>query len=74
MSMRRARTLAVVTAAARPAKVVIIVVDALSKETVEKCDMRNVEALMKDGVDMGWTNEGYRDVHGLIGAPGAPSR
>lgn len=81
-----------------PTKVVIIVVDALSKEIVEKYDMRNVEALMKDGVDtpngylghtgsvtvvthnvvttgaapkhMGWTTEGYRDVDGLLGAPG----
>ncbi len=124
MSQRRARVLALVTAAAvsltiagtqsvaeagdrgggkgsaitRPTKVVIIVVDALSKEIVTKYDMRNVEALMKDGVDapngylghtgsvtvvthnvvttgalprnMGWTNEGYRDVAGLLGAPG----
>lgn len=82
----------------RPTKVVIIVVDALSKEIVEKYDMRNVEALAKDGVDtpngylghtgsvtvvthnvvttgaspknMGWTTEGYRDVDGLLGAPG----
>ncbi len=84
---------------AKPTKVVIIVVDALSKEIVKKYDMRNVEALMKDGVDtpngylghtgsvtvvthnvlttgaqpkhMGWTNEGYRDVDGLLGTPGA---
>jgi hypothetical protein len=84
--------------AERPTKVVIIVVDALSKEIVETYDMRNVEALMKDGVDtpngylghtgsvtvvthnvvttgalpknMGWTTEGYRDVDGLLGAPG----
>ena len=83
---------------ARPTKVVVIVVDALSKEIVESYDMRTVEALMKDGVDtpdgylghtgsvtvvthnvvttgampknMGWTNEGYRDVDGLLGAPG----
>ena len=79
----------------KPTKVVIIVVDALSKEIVEKYDMDNVEALMKDGVDtphgylghtgsvtvvthnvvtsgmlpknMGWTNEGYRDVDGVLG-------
>ena len=83
---------------ARPTKVVVIVVDALSKEIVESYDMRTVEALMKEGVDtpdgylghtgsvtvvthnvvttgampknMGWTNEGYRDVDGLLGAPG----
>src|SRR5680860_1136685 len=76
----------------RPDKVVIIVVDALSKEIVEKYDMANVKALMADGVDtprgylghtgsvtvvthnvitsgmlpknMGWTNEGFRDVDG----------
>jgi hypothetical protein len=82
----------------KPDKVVIILVDALSKEIVKKYDMHNVEALMKDGVDtpkgylghtgsvtvvthnvittgmlpkhMGWTNEGYRDVDGVLGAPG----
>ena len=81
----------------RPTKVVIIVVDSLSKEIVEKYDMRNVEALMRDGVDtprgylghtgsvtvvthnvitsgqlpkhMGWTDEGYRDVDGILGDP-----
>ena len=85
-------------AATTPDKVVIIVVDALSKEIVKKYDMPNVEAMMKDGVDtpngylghtgsvtvvthnvitsgmlpkhMGWTNEGYRDVDGVLGAPG----
>ncbi|RYB95593.1 hypothetical protein EUA93_15355 [Nocardioides oleivorans] len=84
--------------APKPTKVVVIVVDALSKEIVEKYDMGNVEALMKGGVDsprsylghtgsvtvvthnvittgaqpkhMGWTTEGYRDVDGLLGAPG----
>jgi hypothetical protein len=83
---------------AKPDKVVIIVVDALSREIVEKYHMRNVEALMADGVDtprgylghtgsvtvvshnvitsgmlprhMGWTNEGYRDVDGVLGPPG----
>ena len=40
----------------RPTKVVIIVVDSLSKEIVDKYDMRNVEALMRDGVD---TPRGY---------------
>ena len=83
---------------ADPTKVVIIVVDALSKEIVEKYDMPHVEALMKTGVDtphsylghtgsvtvvthnvittgmlpkhMGWTNEGYRDVEGLLGPAG----
>ncbi len=83
---------------AKPDKVVIIVVDALSKEIVDKYDMANVEALMADGVDtprgylghtgsvtvvthnvitsgmlpknMGWTNEGYRDVEGVLGPVG----
>jgi predicted AlkP superfamily pyrophosphatase or phosphodiesterase len=83
----------------RPDKVVIIVVDSLSKEIVKKYDMDTVQALMKDGVDtpesylghtgavtvvthnvitsgmlpknMGWTNEGYRDV-GAVLNPAAP--
>jgi arylsulfatase A-like enzyme len=83
--------------AAKPDKVVVIVVDALSKEIVDKYGMRNVQRLMKDGVDtprsylghtgsvtvvthnvitsgqlpkhMGWTDEGYRDVAGLLGDP-----
>ncbi|HCB05258.1 MAG TPA: alkaline phosphatase family protein [Nocardioides sp.] len=82
---------------AKPTKVVIIVVDALSKEIVDKYDMKNVEKLMRTGVDtpkgylghtgsvtvvthnvitsgqlpkhMGWTDEGYRDVGGLLGDP-----
>ena len=81
-----------------PDKVVIIVVDALSKEIVDKYHMKNVEKLMQQGVDtpngylghtgsvtvvthnvvtsgmqpkhMGWTNEGYRDVDGIIGPEG----
>ena len=36
--------------AAAPTKVVVIVVDALSKEIVDTYGMRNVQALMKDGV------------------------
>ena len=40
----------------KPTKVVIILVDALSKEIVDKYDMKNVERLMKDGVD---TPRGY---------------
>ena len=82
---------------AKPTKVVIIVVDSLSKEIVDKYRMKNVKALMKDGVDtprgylghtgsvtvvthnvitsgqlpkhMGWTDEGYRDVAGILGDP-----
>jgi hypothetical protein len=83
--------------AAKPTKVVIIVVDALSKEIVDKYRMKNVETLMREGVDtpnsylghtgsvtvvthnvitsgqlpkhMGWTDEGYRDVAGILGDP-----
>jgi len=40
----------------KPTKVVVIVVDALSKEIVDKYGMRNVEKLMRDGVD---TPRGY---------------
>jgi hypothetical protein len=81
----------------KPTKVVIIVVDSLSKEIVDKYSMKNVKKLMKDGVDtprgylghtgsvtvvthnvitsgqlpkhMGWTDEGYRDVAGILGDP-----
>ncbi len=77
-----------------PSKVVVIVVDGLSTEIVEKYKMRNVQALMKSGADapnaylghlgavtvvthnvittgalpknMGWTDEGYRDVDGVL--------
>ena len=38
-------------ARAKPDKVVIIVVDALSREIVKKYDMQNVKALMVDGVN-----------------------
>ena len=41
---------------AKPTKVVIIVVDALSKEIVDKYDMQNVQGLMADYVD---TPKGY---------------
>lgn len=82
----------------KPSKVVVIVVDALSREIVEKYGMRNIQALMDQGVNapnaylghlgsvtvvthnvitsgqlpknMGWTDEGYRDVDGVLGAPG----
>ncbi len=82
---------------AKPTKVVIIVVDSLSKEIVDKYRMKNVKKLMKEGVDtprgylghtgsvtvvthnvitsgqlpkhMGWTDEGYRDVAGILGDP-----
>lgn len=40
----------------RPTRVVVIVVDSLSKEIVRKYDMRHVEALMRRGVD---TPNGY---------------
>ncbi|MFC4783598.1 alkaline phosphatase family protein [Nocardioides sp. MAHUQ-72] len=81
-------------AADHPTKVVIIVVDSLSRQIVRKYDMRHVEGLMQRGVDtphgyvghtgsvtvvthnvitsgqlpkhMGWTDEGYRDVAGVL--------
>ena len=40
-----------VSAARRPDKVVIIVVDSLSKEIVDRYDMDNVQEMMDDGVD-----------------------
>lgn len=40
----------------KPTKVVMIVVDALSREIVDQYDMKNVKALMADGVD---TPRGY---------------
>ena len=81
-----------------PDKVLIIVVDALSREIVQKYRMRNVQALMRGGADspngylghlgsvtvvthnvlttgalpknMGWTDEGYRDVDGVLAGQG----
>ena len=78
----------------RPDKVVIILVDSLSKEIVKKYDMPNVRAMMRQGVasrksylghlgsvtvvthnvvtsgqlpkNMGWTDEGYRDVDNVL--------
>ena len=78
----------------RPDKVVIILVDSLSKEIVNKYDMPNVRAMMREGVaspksylghlgsvtvvthnvitsgqlpkNMGWTDEGYRDVDNVL--------
>ncbi|MET0526467.1 MAG: alkaline phosphatase family protein [Nocardioides sp.] len=82
----------------RPDKVVVIVVDALSREIVQKYGMTNVQALMRDGADspkgylghlgsvtvvthnvlthgalpknMGWTDEGYRDVDQVLAGQG----
>jgi hypothetical protein len=79
---------------ATPSKVVVIVVDALSREIVHKYHMRHVQALMRRGANaphaylghlgsvtvvshnvittgalpkhMGWTDEGYRDVDGVL--------
>ena len=47
----------------KPTKVVIILVDALSKEIVEKYDMDNVQALMSDYVD---TPKGYLGHTGAV--------
>ena len=77
-----------------PDRVVVIVVDGLSRQIVQKYDMDNVKRLMHRGVDsprgwlghtsavtvvthnvlttgqlpkhMGWTDEGYRDVDGVL--------
>ncbi len=77
-----------------PSKVVVIVVDGLSREIVQKYQMRHVQALMRTGADapksylghlgavtvvthnvittgalpknQGWTDEGYRDVDGIL--------
>lgn len=82
----------------RPSKVVVIVVDALSREIVQKYGMTNVRALMRDQVNspnaylghlgsvtvvshnvitsgqlpkhMGYTDDGYRDVDGVLGPKG----
>lgn len=84
--------------ATRPDNVVIIVVDSLSKEIVERYDMDRVEEMMAEGVDtprgylghvgsvtvvthnvitsgqlpkhMGWTDDGYRDVDGVLAGQG----
>lgn len=78
----------------KPKRVVIIVVDALRKDLVEKYEMNNIESLMRGGTNfknsylghmgsetvvthnvitsgklpknMGWTDEGYRDVDGVL--------
>ncbi len=82
----------------KPDKVVIIVVDSLSKEIIDKYDMDNVQAMQRTGVDtplgylghlgsvtvvthnvitsgqlpkhMGWTDDGYRDVDGVLTGQG----
>jgi Type I phosphodiesterase / nucleotide pyrophosphatase len=79
---------------AKPDKVVVIVVDSLSKEIIDKYDMDHVQAMQREGVDtplgylghlgsvtvvthnvitsgqlpkhLGWTDEGYRDVDGVL--------
>jgi len=81
----------------KPTRVVIIVVDSLSREIVDKYRMKSVQKLMHTGVDtprgylghtgsitvvthnvitsgqlpkhMGWTDDGYRDVDGILGDP-----
>jgi hypothetical protein len=77
-----------------PDRVVVVVVDGLSRQIVRKYDMGHVQQLMRRGVDtprgylghtsavtvvthnvvtsgqlpkhMGWTDEGYRDVDGVL--------
>lgn len=82
------------TSAHHPKRVVIIVVDALRKDLVDKYHLKNIKALMRGGTNfensylghmgsetvvthnvitsgklpqnMGWTDEGYRDVDGVL--------
>jgi hypothetical protein len=82
----------------RPSRVLIVVLDQARPDTIDRYDMDNVKALMRDGVSfpnalvghmaaetvvshnvitsglfpkhMGWSNEVYRDVDGVLGAPG----
>ena len=83
---------------ARPSRVLIIVLDQARPDTIDRYDMDNVKALMRDGVSfpnalvghmaaetvvshnvmtsglfpkhMGWSNEVYRDVDGVLGTAG----
>ena len=78
----------------RPKRVVVVLVDALSDEIIDRYDMDEVKQLQREGADfgnsylghvgavtvvthnvlttgvlpkhMGWTDEGYRDVDGLL--------
>jgi Type I phosphodiesterase / nucleotide pyrophosphatase len=82
----------------RPSRVVVIVLDQARSDTIERYKMRNVQALMHDGVNfsdavvghmaaetvishgvvtsgqlpkhLGWSNEVYRDVDGVLGTAG----
>jgi predicted AlkP superfamily pyrophosphatase or phosphodiesterase len=82
----------------RPTRVLILILDQLRPDTIERYDMDNVAALIEEGVNfpraivghmaaetvishnvitsglfpghMGWSNEAYRDVAGVLGAPG----
>jgi hypothetical protein len=82
-----------------PSRVLILVLDQARPDTIERYDMKNVQALMENGVNfpnavvghmaaetvishnvmtsgqlpkhMGWSNEVYRDVDGVLGTPGA---
>jgi Type I phosphodiesterase / nucleotide pyrophosphatase len=82
-----------------PTRVIILVLDQASPDTIKRYKMRNVQALMRDGVNfrngivghmaaetvishgvvtsgqlpkhLGWSNEVYRDVDGVLGTAGA---
>ena len=82
-----------------PTRVIILVLDQGRPDTIERFKMRNVQQLMRDGVNfpnaivghmaaetvishgimtsgqfpkhLGWSNEVYRDVDGVLGTPGA---
>ena len=82
----------------RPSRVLILMLDQARPDTIERYDMRNVQALQRRGVsfpnalvghmaaetvishnvitsgrfpkNMGWSNEVYRDVDGVLGTAG----
>ncbi|HYJ69179.1 MAG TPA: alkaline phosphatase family protein, partial [Nocardioidaceae bacterium] len=82
-----------------PTRVIILVLDQASPDTIERYKMRNVQELMRNGVNfrngmvghmaaetvishgvvtsgqlpknLGWSNEVYRDVDGILGTAGA---
>jgi hypothetical protein len=83
----------------QPTRVIILVLDQASPDTIKRYEMRNVQALTRDGVNfsnavvghmaaetvishgvvtsgqlprhLGWSNEVYRDVDGVLGTAGA---
>lgn len=82
----------------KPTRVLIVILDQTRPDTIERYDMKNVQALMEEGISfpnalvgyvpaetvighnvvtsgqfpkhMGWSDEVYRDVDGVLGAKG----